>query len=137
MSEIPGLIVGLDGESMVVRVPTGAGCESCAGKEACSFLGPASAYRTLRLPREEWCRAGQRIRVEEPASTLLPAIVALVVLPLVLLIGGRWLLESSLDYPFAALSAWTVGLGIWLAGLWGTERIMRRAARFQAKVHPA
>jgi len=137
VSEIPGLIVNIDGEWMSVRVPTGAGCSSCADTSSCSFLGPASAYRTLRLPREDWCSVGQRIRVEEPPSTLAPAAVALVALPLALIVLGRALLECCLRFPFATLTTWLIGVGVWLAALYGTNLWMSRAARFRSTIRPA
>lgn len=122
---------------MDVRVPTGSGCEACAGKAACSFLGPASAYRTVRLPREDWCKAGQRILVEEPPSTLMPAVLVLVALPVALIAAGRWLLACCLRFPFATLAAWLAGFGIWIAALYVANIWMSRATRFRSTIRPA
>ena len=132
MSWQPGLVVQIDDHGMSVKVPTGADCTACPGKIACTFKGPESSYRTLRVPRIEGCVVGDRLLVEEPGSVLAMALVVLVALPVALMAGGYALATCCVQFQYATPLLWATGVGIWIAGLYLANRWMSRAPRFQA-----
>ena len=134
MSWQPGLITHIDGEGMSVKVATGADCAVCPGKMACTFQGPDAAYRTLRVECIEGCAVGDRLLVEEPGSVLAVALLLIVALPVVLLLTGYSLLVCCLKFPYASLALWLSGAGVWMGGLYGANRWMTQAPRFQTKV---
>ena len=80
---------------------------------------------------------GQRVNVDEPPTTLAPAALALVALPLALIVLGRTLLECCVHFRFATATVWLVGIGVWIAALYGTNLWMSRAALFRATIRPA
>lgn len=130
----PGLITAIDGDEMAVKVPTGADCAACHGKTACHFGGPASAYKTLHVPRLEGCGVGDRLLVEEPGSVLTVAVVVMIALPLGLVLAGYTLSTCCMRFDYATLLLSILGIAIWLAALYAVNRWMTSSPRFQPNV---
>ncbi len=130
----PGLITAIDGDEMSVKVPTGADCAACHGKTGCHFGGPASAYKTLRVPRVEGCGVGDRLLVEEPGSALAVTFVVMIVLPLGLVLAGYGLSKCCMRFDYATLLLSILGVAIWVAGLYAANRWMTASPRFQPNV---
>jgi len=130
----PGLITAIDGDTMSVKVPTGAECGSCHGKTACTFRGPESAYQTLRVPKLEGCVVGDRLLVEEPGSLLAVALLVMIVLPAALLLVGYMLTVCCVRFQYATLLLTVLGVAIWIIGLYVANRWMTSSPRFQPVV---
>lgn len=134
MSWQPGLVTQIDDHGMSVKVSTGTDCAACPGKTECTFRGPESAYRTLRVARLEGCVVGDRLLVQEPGSVLAVALVVLVALPVALLSGGYALALCCVHFRYNALLLWLSGTALWIAGLYLANRWMSRASHFQTIV---
>jgi positive regulator of sigma E activity len=134
MSWEPGLITHIDDQGMSVKVRSGVDCAACPGKMACSFQGPDSAYRTLRVQLIDGCAVGDRLMVEEPASVLGVALLLVLALPLTLMLTGYWLAANLLRFPYAALILWLTGIAVWVGALYVANRWMSRSPRFQTAV---
>lgn len=134
MTSQPGLITDIDGDEMSVKVATGADCAACPGKTACSFRGPESAYRTLRVPRLEGCVAGDRLLVEESGSVLAVTFVVMIILPIGLVLAGYALSTCCMRFDYATLMLAILGIAIWVGGLYVANRWMTSSPRFQPVV---
>lgn len=134
MSWQPGLITHIDDDGMSVKVPTGADCAACPGKSACTFQGPDSSYRTLRVQHLDGCAVGDRLMVDEPGSVLAVTLMVVVGLPVVLMLGGYALAECCVRFPYATLLLWVSGVALWAGGLVLVNRWMIRAPMFQTTI---
>lgn len=136
MSWQPGLVARIDERWIHVKVRADTDCAACQGKNPCTFQGPDSAYRTLKVPRCSSYRVGEQVSVEEPDSVLWVTLLALIVVPVALMLGGYGLRSCCLQGSFATPALWVVGVLIWLAALYGVNRWMSRAASFQTRIRP-
>lgn len=134
MSWYPGLITGVGNDWMEVKVPTGDDCTVCPVRTACSFEGPKKAYRVFRVRRQSDYAVGDRVEVEEPASVLAVAFLAIVVVPVILLVLGYELtvwIDRASESP---VLMWIAGIAAWFAVLVLANRWVSRSPRFQTRI---
>ena len=136
LSTEPGLITRIEKGSMYVKVPVGLGCNVCPNKLSCTFSGPERAYRTFRVHHEEGCRVGDRVLVHVPGAVLGVTGLVFVGLPFLLVLGGYSLLSCCVQFPFAALFLWIIGIALWLAAMYGANAWIERGVQFRERVEP-
>ena len=69
-----------------------------------------------------------------PGGALTVASIVLVVVPVVMILGGYWLLRSWLRFPYATPLLWLTGLAAWLVLMFVVNKWMQRSARFNERV---
>jgi positive regulator of sigma E activity len=136
LSTNPGLISRIEKGWMHVKVPVGTGCHACARKSQCTFSGPRRAYRTFRVRRLPECQVGDRVLVDILRSALTIAGIVLVIVPVLMIFGGYWLLQTWLRFPDAMPLLWLVGITAWLLLLFAVNKWIERSARFNQQIRP-
>lgn len=134
MSWQTGMVVRIGPDAMQVKVPTGADCAACHGKMSCTFQGPDKAYKTLEVPRLADTAVGDQVLVEEPASVLFVALLALLVWPVTLLFIGYTLAACCVQFRFSILVLSVSGIGLWVLGLLLANRWLGHSKRFEPRV---
>ncbi len=136
LSTEPGLITRIDDSSMYVKVPVGLGCNACPNKMSCTFSGPERAYRTFRVHREPACRVGDRVLVHVPGAVLGVTGFVFVALPFLMILGGYGLWSCCLQFPYATILLWGVGISMWVAAMYGANIWIEHGVQFRERVEP-
>jgi|GEM_PF-1038311 len=85
-----GVVVGVDGETVQVRVARGSACGGCSQQGACNPLDAAGQEIVIRVDNHLDARPGQRVVVGVDENMVLRGAAWIYVLPLVTFFSGYW-----------------------------------------------
>lgn len=74
--------------------------------------------------------------VHVPGAVLGVTGLVFVALPFLLILGGYGLLTCCLQFPYAAILLWGIGIPIWVAAMYGANVWIERGVQFQEHVEP-
>ena len=94
-----GKVTKIEADWMNIKIPVREGCNSCSVKSACSFVGPDSAYRYLKLPQKPGILEGDQVVLETKESVQNISALIVFVLPIFLIIGCYLLAKYFFQIP--------------------------------------
>ncbi len=88
---------------MDIKIPTGSGCNLCQSKTSCSFHGPESAYRHVKMPYQSGIETGDKIILDTPESAQNISALIIFGLPILLILAGYFIATQFLNIPHAEI----------------------------------
>ncbi len=128
-----GLVTEIRDGLMEVRVPRAEGCSACAARNACTFVGPDSAYRRVRLAHRTGIAVGDLLSLEfSDAARNLSALI-LFGSPILFVAGGV-LVAQYVQFAYAEVVAVLAGVVLYGLTLILANRWVSRVRAFQPRV---
>ena len=134
MAQEVGKVTKIEDGWLHVQIPTGEGCTSCGAKTACSFKGPESAYRSMKIPYRNGITAGNLVKLEIPDWSQNLATLIVFVLPIFLILGSYLLANYYFRIPNSEIWGILAGFVLYVAALYFFNRVLSKSPSFSPRV---
>jgi positive regulator of sigma E activity len=134
MAKDIGKVTNIKDEWIDIKIPTGSGCTACHSKASCSFLGPDSAYRHVKIPYQSGIEIGDRVTLGTAESAQNISAFIIFGLPILLILAGYFIATQFPNIPNAEIWGVIGGFVIYGAVLIITNRWFSKLPLFLPKI---
>lgn len=134
MAKETGKVADIKDDWIDIKIPTGSGCISCHSKTSCSFQGPDSAYRHVRIPYQSEIEIGDKITLETSESAQNISALIIFGLPILLILAGYFIATKFLNIPHAEVWGIIGGFVVYAIVLIITNRWFSKLPMFLPKI---
>lgn len=129
-----GKIADIKDDWIDIKIPTGSGCTQCHSKTSCSFRGPDSAYRHVKVPYRSDIEVGDQVKLETPESAQNISALIIFGLPILLILAGYFFATQYLTISHAEIWGVVGGFVVYGIVLIITNRWFSKLPMFLPKI---